>query len=316
MERALHDMTMAFIEAGHRVDISAPREKPGTWGVDPDCFHRVPRWRTRGVTDGASGWRPLLLRAARPVRRVLSPHYDLHIGFRWTRNINPLIRADRHWVNPSGNVMTWEDFADYDAVAMQAPGNTIFLPDTMPRVLLPPPLRPLATRCDEVAGLPDQYVLSVFNSARDAKGGVDLATLVEQSPLPVVWCTGAASPNHGVPDNVLRHPNLITLREPSREQLRFLYEHAFAYVSLSISEGFGWAVADALRYTPRVVSRRVGVMSFDEALQPGVTLLDDTLGAAGLDWEALSAAAAPTVGRDLDWLSSGSFCRRVQTLLG
>lgn len=315
MERALHDMTMALVANGHRVDISAPKVIPGTWGIDPEHFRAVPPWRTRGAAMLGSDARRTLLRAARPVRRSIGVRYDLHLGFRWTRNINALIHAEQHWINPSGNVLGAGEFADYDAVAMQAPGNTMFLADALPTVLLPPPLLPLAGDADPVPGLPAEYLLTVFNSAREAKGGVDLAALVETSPLPVVWCTGAASPGFGVDAGVYSHPRLTVLREPSRAQLRWLYERAYAYVSLSHSEGFGWSIADALRYCPRVVGRQIGVLTFDEAVQRGVHLVPEADGVAGIDWDAVAAGSVNPAERDLEWLSAASFCRRIETLL-
>lgn len=316
MERALHDMTMALVANGHRVDITAPRVVPGTWGIDPEQFRSVPRWRVRGAAAGGSEARRKLLRAARPLRRGVGVRYDLHLGFRWTTNINALIHAEQHWINPSGNVLGVEEFADYDAVAMQAPGNVIFLANGLPTVLLPPPLLPLSNDAERVPGLPDEFVLTVFNSRREAKGGVDLATLVKTSPLPVVWCTSTDSPGFGVDDEIYTHPMLTVLREPSRRQLRWLYEHAHTYVSLSHSEGFGWAIADALRYTPRVVSRGVGVMTFGEALQDGVHLVDTEMGVAGIDWDAVTAGSMDPEQRDLEWLSAASFCRRIEHLLG
>lgn len=315
MERAVHDMTKSFVANGHRVDIWAPKVLPGTWGVDDALFHRVPAWRGRGGHDSTSNVRERVVHALRPVRRALSPRYDLHIGFRWTLPVAPLIRADQHWVNPSGVEFAPEDLRYYDAVAMQAPDNIGLVPAGTRTVLLPPPLLDLAAESESVAGLPDEYVLTVFNARHGIKGGADLGELLERSPLPVVWCTAKDSPTEGVDDRLLDNPRLIQLREPSRGQLRHLYEHAYAYVSLSLTEGFGWAIADALRYTPRVVARRVGVMTFDEALQRGVHVIGGS-GISGIDWDAVSAGSMDPEQRDLEWLSAASFCRRIEHLLG
>jgi hypothetical protein len=315
MERALHDMTIALAGAGDRVDIDALRTVPGTWTIDPDRFQRVPTWRMRGAGRSASDPGARLLRIARPVRRAVSPHYDVHIGFRWSRDITGLVRATRQWVNPSGLPFTPADLAPYDAAAMQAPDNTRLVPVGMPTVLLPPPLLGLADSADRPSGIPNDFILTVFHAQHAIKGGAELASLVETSPLPVVWCTPANAPTVGVADGLIGHPRLIMVHEPTRAQLRYLYEKAYAYVSLSLHEGFGWAIADALRYTPRVFSRRVGVLSFDEALQPGVTVLDPERGVSGVDWDSAESNVAPTDGRDLEWLSARAFRERVVDLL-
>jgi hypothetical protein len=316
MERALHDMTSAFTDAGDRVDIWAPKDLGGTWAIDPARFHRIARWRVRGARYRGHPMMETLLHAAQPVRRRLSPRYDLYFGFRWGTSLADLVRADRRWISPSGSLLTPELLARHDAVAMQAPGNVELVPAGFPTVLLPPPLLPLADDSHRPPGLPDQYVLTVFNPYSPVKGAAEMHSLLATSPVPVVWCISDETMAVEAPEDLRGDPRLVVKHNLSRSELRHLYEHAYAYVSLSVSEGFGWAIADALRYSRRVVSRRVGVLGFDEALQPGVTLLDDAVGVAGLDWDALETAVAPEGGRDLDWLSADSFRARVEDLLG
>jgi hypothetical protein len=311
MERALHDLTSAFVSGGDRVDIAATRDLAGTWAIDPEQFERLAPWRTRGDAHEGNAAVGALIRAARPIRRQFSASYDLHIAFRWGPHMARIVRAGQQWINPAGEALAAEQIDDYDAVLLEAPNNIGLAPLGTRTVLLPPPLLPLSDTSDRPPNLPEEFVLTVFNAYSPAKGAADLRTLLDVSPMPVVWCTSSGTLRVEMPADLDGHPRLTVVREPSRAQLRYLYEHAYAYVSLSVTEGFGWAIADGLRYSPRVVARRVGVLSFDEALEPGVTLLDDTLGVAGLDWDVLDGALAPAGGRNLDWLSADAFRARV-----
>jgi glycosyltransferase involved in cell wall biosynthesis len=315
IERAVHDVTSVFAGFGHRVDIAAQRTLGGTWAIDPERFHAVPRWRIRGAGMHHRKSIDLPLRAARPLRRQLSPRYDLHLGFRWTQDINRVVRADCRWITPSGYPLTPDEMSTYDAAALEAPDNLRFVPPGVPAILLPPPLLPLADEAERPSGLPEQFILTVFNPYSPVKGLDELRSFLGTTPLPVVWCLSSGTLPVEVPPDLVDHPRLVVQRDMTRPQLRYLYEHAFAYVSFSRSEGFGWAIADGLRYSPRVVARRIGVLSFDEALQPGVTVFDGQQGVAGLDWGALEHDVAPIGGRNLDWLSAEAFHDRVMNLL-
>jgi glycosyltransferase involved in cell wall biosynthesis len=106
--------------------------------------------------------------------------------------------------------------------------------------------------------------------------------------------------------------NVYVVRNPSRAQLRFLYERAASYLCTSRSEGFGWSVADALQYGLPVVSRRVGVLSYPQFEEdPHVHFFVDTEDVPGF----INELAPGRVARDMSAFSPNTFRNSLCALL-
>ncbi len=265
-----------------------------------------PRWRGAARTRGLGG---LLMRGAvNPIRRRLLPDYDVYLQFLSGMNLSSAAKASVRLVVPSGNPIPEWVAQDFDYVALQAPGNAKFVPAGTKGLLLPPPVLPLSTHgVAPQVKLPDEYYLTVFNPYDPIKGMDDLARATETAPHPIVWCHSQKTLAFDIPDEFARHPRIIHVDDPSPAELQFLYENTSAYLSFSKSEGFGWGIADALRYSRAVVSRRVGVLTFPETALSRVIEVDEPW---QVDWSSIESRAGDPDPR-LDWLSPGQFRRRL-----
>ncbi|MBU0762880.1 MAG: hypothetical protein KKD39_07620 [Candidatus Altiarchaeota archaeon] len=118
----------------------------------------------------------------------------------------------------------------------------------------------------KVEGLPKKFYLTVFNPYHPLKGAHILYMVAKYSKYPMIWCYNSSSEldysNIGEIENVLQLHNL------PQEKLYYIYSKATAYVSFSLSEGYGWAIADAIALNLPIVSRSIGV----------VTMLEDKSG--------------------------------------
>ncbi|HNQ06291.1 MAG TPA: hypothetical protein PKH97_03800, partial [Tetrasphaera sp.] len=196
-------------------------------------------------------------------------------------------------------------------VAMQAPDNAR-LAAGGPTVLLPPPVLPLPAPTAPGVDLPESYLLTVFNAYGAVKGLDDLTAFLARTRLPVVWCHSMRTADFDVPEALAQHPLLVHVDDPSPAQLRYLYEGCAAYVSFSRSEGFGWSIADALRYSPAIVAREIGVLTFPEARAYPVQIVDDL---TQIDWGWVARQHRPDGPRDLAWLSPAAFRARLVDLV-
>lgn len=293
----MHGMLHALRD--DEVDVVIAHNMGGEWAqIPPNArVHMRTSWRWRAPSRLAGRI------ALNPIRRGISKPYDVAIMQRWAQDVLSTSRSRIRLVIPSGNPLRGFR-APFDFVAMQAPDNVKFVDPGTPTLLLPPPLLPLAT--SSVApnvGLPAEFFLTVFNPYGAVKGANDLLKAADEAPLPIVWCHSRRTLSFSVGEELLHHRNIIHVDDPSPSELRYLYETCKAYLSFSVSEGFGWAIADALRYSPAVVSRRVGILSFPEAGQEGVHLL-----AQGwrFDWEILNKETVKPR-RNLDFVSAEKF---------
>lgn len=112
-----------------------------------------------------------------------------------------------------------------------------------------------------IEGLPERYLLTVFNPFSKAQKGQDLLfKYAPQSNLPVVWCFSDVSgwDFHSLPAT----PNVIHLRNLTQEQLYYVYEHATAYVSFAFYESYGWTLAEAFALGLPIIARETGIMSY------------------------------------------------------
>jgi hypothetical protein len=143
------------------------------------------------------------------------------------------------------------------------------------------------------------------------KGAADLERQIDSMPLPLVWCHETTTLNVEIPNRLLNHPNIIHIVDGTHGQFRWLYEHARAYVSFSISESFGYAIADALIHCRAVVSRPVGVLSYPESIDDTVFLIGENW---GFDWSLLDGISDTPVARDLHHLSPELFRARLSEI--
>ncbi len=310
-ERALHSVLRALEDDD--VDVVVRERLGGPLGTTGPRTHVYPplgwRWRAAARETGLKG--TLIQRIVNPVRSRILPHYDVYLQFFAGPNLNPTIRAGIRLLIPSGNEVPPEVAARYDYIALQAPDNDRFVPDGIPTVLLPPPVYDIAQSGEAPAlDLPDQFYLTVFNPYGIVKGTNHLARIAAEATHPIVWCHSQATTQFAIPDSLAGHPNIVHVEDATPAELRFLYERCVAYVSLSLSEGFGWSIADALHYSPAIVARRIGVLTFPEALASCQCYLSDDLSA---DWGSMEARAHPSP-RSLDWLSGQSFRRRLHSI--
>lgn len=304
IERAAYSMARALSE--HKLDIAASHIRGGPFGKFPEStrVRNASNWRWRGASRKSGR---LLVN---PVRRHLLPDYDVAITTTWAVNIVPTVRAGAKLLMLAGAGLT-DRVRDHDGVLFEAPGNTRLVPRDIPHVLIPPPYFPLAPEPDPIEiVLPEEFFLTVFNPYGPVKGADDLRRALISSPLPIVWCHSTATLDFAVDQDLLDHPKLVHIADPSPAEMRYLYETCVAYLSFSRSEGFGWAIVDGLNYSPAVVSRSVGVLTFPESHQTGVHLVGEEW---EFDWDSLEERRSTAV-RDLSFLSPQRFERNLLQL--
>lgn len=251
-------------------------------------------------------------RLLNPLRRRLTQHYDVYLQFHAGPNVGGAVDAAVRLLIPSGNPIDEVRARGFDYVALQAPDNADLVAEGILTVLLPPPLYELSP-VSEPPGieLPEEYYLTVFNPYGPVKGTEDLARVIDHAPHPIVWCHSQQTVRFDIPVPLLGHPNLIHVVDAEPSQLRYLYENCLAYLSFSKSEGFGWSTADALRYSPSVVSRKIGILSFPESASAAVYGVSDEW---SFDWGDLRDHDLPQ-SQDLGWVSPREFRERVEALV-
>lgn len=131
-----------------------------------------------------------------------------------------------------------------------------------------------------VEGLPDKYLLTVFNPfSKTQKGQSVLFEHAPQSSLPIVWCFSDVSgwDFKSLPNT----PNVIHLRNLTQEQLYYVYEHAAAYVSFAYYESYGWTLAEAFALQIPIIARETGIMPYIKA-QAGIYIYENDDELSGL----------------------------------
>lgn len=309
-ERALYSILHAL--GGDGVDLVVRRRLPGELAAVPDGV-RVrtptnPRWWGASHTGDLKAI--ALQQVINPMRRLSSSRYDVYLQFFAGAYVAPAARCGLRLLVPSGNKVPQGLASRFDFVAMQAPGNEALLDGATPRLLLPPPVLDLPDGSEGLhQSLPEEFFLTVFNPYDPIKGVEDLRTALRTTPLPIVWCHSDRSLSFDIPGDLANHPSVVHVCDATAAQLRHLYERTQAYLSFSRTEGFGWATADALRYSRAVVTRPIGIFSNQEAWQEGTF-------AVGHDWTVDWGAVLATCGdaaarRDLDWMSAAHFRERL-----
>ncbi len=311
-ERALHSVLRALAE--DEVDVVVRQRLSGPYaevGPHVRVFSLYDwQWRWANMHVGARG--ALVQRVLNPIRRRILPRYDVYLQFFSGADLNDTIRARVRLLIPSGNEISLKKAARYDAIALQAPDNVRFVPEGARSVLLPPPVYDVADHADAPdVDLPERFYLTVFNPYGGVKGTDDLAKVVDAAPHPFVWCHSQATVGHTIPNHLAQHPQIVHVEDATLAQLRFLYERCEGYVSVSKTEGFGWSIADALRYSPCVFSRRIGVLTFPEASVVGAVRVSEGL---EFDWSDGPDPRPAREGRMLDWISGSTFRQRLAAL--
>ena len=312
-ERALASVLRAFERDD--VDLVVKTQLGGIWAELPAATHVSSLSSRRWSSSGSGGQRENRVTnyLGDSIRRRMGSEYDLHLAFYFNGpDVTSVSRARVRLLVPCGNDVT--HLRDkYDIVALESPDNDRLVPDGWRSVLLPPPFFTLAEEAAKPPhGLPTEFFLTVFNPYDPVKGADDLATAADSAPLPIVWCHSNRTVEFTIEPRLAEHPNIIHIDDPSTGEMRALYEHCAAYLSFSRSEGFGWAAADALRFSRAVVSRPVGVFSFPESHQTGVHLVGEVW---DFDWSLLEADSTAAPDRDLSWMSPEAFRRHVDLIV-
>lgn len=309
-ERALYSMLRAL--DCDQVDVVVRQQLAGKYaeiGPNVRVFSLYNwRWRWANLRHGAKGH--LVQAALNPIRRQLLPHYDIYLQLFHGADLNDTVRASTRLIVPSGYRVNSEMADRFDAVALQAPDNCQLVERDTDVVLLPPPVFPLAERSIRPrVVLPEKFYLTVFNAYGPIKGADDLGWVAASAPHPIVWCHSSQTMEYPVPELLREHPNIVRIENASPEELRFLYEACEGYVSVSQTEGFGWSLADALRYSPRIYSRKLGVLSFPEPIVGEYCDLNDDL---QFDWR--HGERSGELPRELPWLSAAVFREAIQSV--
>lgn len=269
------------------------------------------RWTGSKSTVGLNG---AIASVLNPLRARIFPRYDVHIRLFQGVELNAAVRAGVRLLVPSGNPIDEATGRPFDFVAMQAPDNAAFVPDGVAAVLLPPPLYPLSDdSCEPRSAMPREFYLTAFNPYGPVKGTDDMERAAEEAPLPIVWCHSDKGVVNHVPEKLREHPRIVHVPDPTEAELRWLYERCTAYLCFSKTEGFGWSIADGLRYAPVVVSRDIGILTHPAARDlPGVIRTDDWL----VDWSVMPTRRGPLPARDLSFQSPEAFRRALHDIAG
>jgi len=297
LERALFSTLMAL--QNDQVDVVVAKRLGGPWGRTPPnaaVFDRED-WRWRGASRFSHD-HPLNI-----VRRNILPKYDVVLQQKRGQDVTSTSRASMRLLIPAGNTIT-EPRPLFDYVALESPDNITLVGANTPTILLPPPVLPLSERAEKPqVKLPTEYFLTVFNPYSPVKGVDDLARAADSAPLPIVWCHSDRTLTFEIDPSLIEHRNIIHVSDADPSELRYLYEGCAAYLSFSRSEGFGWSIADALRYSRSIVSREVGVLSFPESHHDNVYLIGEEW---DFNWSKIDRDA-PRPARDLSFLSADRF---------
>lgn len=312
IERYAHSAIHALAQADVDLVVAFGEIQGGGWSEVPEGVVAVDFDRLRRVRQKSPRLRGgSLLRRDRALSHHLDSGFDIHLALSKRKDMRELARARLRLVSPAGKPVPPNKLAWYDAVAAESPSNLEFLTEAKTVVLLPPPVPTLPAAASPRAEVPKSFFLTVFNPYSSVKGVDLLAAIVEQLPLPLVWCHSARSIGFDVPESLRRHARIVHVDDPTPGEMRWLYERTAAYISFSRTEGFGWAIADALRYSPRIIARPTGVMSFAAAQQlQGVVIYDNPRNIP----ELLSVGPGTGLPRALPWLSPQAFSGRMMAM--
>ncbi len=158
-------------------------------------------------------------------------------------------------INPAGNSVA-RIAGHFDHIIWECDNADLFgFKDHSKNAVLPPPaLHPGNRPADapvRIAG--KEFYLTVFNDySVKVKGTEALYETARGSVHPIVWFTSRTRLPEGIPGKL--YP-----MSGSRGVISMFLASCKAYVSFSVSEGFGWSVFEAMTHRRPVVSRPVGV---------------------------------------------------------
>ncbi|HAS10928.1 MAG TPA: hypothetical protein DCS55_10505 [Acidimicrobiaceae bacterium] len=301
--------TIAALAEDH-VDVCTARRIDGGFATEPSGtvipYRRVVPYRR--IPSPLA--RPLRWAHRKSLART--EPYDAYLHYFAGRYVGDQFPIRTRLLIPSGNDVA--SFASrFDCVLAQAPDNKRFIRGSVPSVVLPPPVVATAESRAPDRDLPEQFVLTVFNAYHGIKGGELMRDVASASRFPIVWCFSRRTRHYDIAPYA--HHDIVTIEDASPANLRWLYEHAAAYVSFSRTEGFGWAIADALQYGTPVISRRTGVLSLDGIDLRGVSVYEDRTELVRLLEEVTPADPAARFDRDLDFLRPARFRERLHALV-
>lgn len=300
----------ALVAAGDTVTLVYGRFAGGPWSEISAAVRQVPfsavqrelserrptRWLRRRLSFGSA-------------LRDVGAGFDVHLALGKAPNLRGHIASRVGLISPRGQRVPQKTAQRYDAVAMQAPSNRSLLEAGTQAVLLPPPVSALPGPEAPKVPLPTDFALTVFNPYGDVKGTDGVAQVAAALPFPLVWCHSGRTAPVDMPPELRGHPRVVHVDDPTPSELRWMYERAQAYIAFSRSEGFGWSIADALHYSQRVVSRPVGILSFEDLqLLDGVGIYEDWAEASDVIRE-LQPGRTPRV---VDVVSPEGFSERLR----
>lgn len=306
LERLVRELCLAL--ADDEIDIVYAESNGGELAeVGPGVTVRSRRaLRYRGSDSANPAVRMLCRTLIDPVRRRLLSNYDLEIQLELGARVAGSVRAETRILNPCGSFLAIPGV--FDLIWLESPSELQIRPDARPCTVLAPGVAGITDAPEPVEGLPERFLLTVFNPHTAVKGSDDLVRRIDAMPLPLVWCHSAATDDWPLPASLLDHPNIIHIVDGTHGQFRWLYEHARAYLCFSWVEAFGWAIADALVHSRAVISRPVGVLSYPESIDESVLLVDTDW---DVDWTLLDSVTDRHAPRELRHLSSADFRARL-----
>lgn len=110
-----------------------------------------------------------------------------------------------------------------------------------------------------IKNLPKKFLLTIFNPYHKIKGHHIMYKVAQNSKLPIVWCYNNTTFKNFKDIEDIK--NIIHLKNISQEELYYLYSKAEAYISFSLSESFGWSLADAIFFDLPIITRNVGIIT-------------------------------------------------------
>lgn len=311
-ERAAWCVTRALSDC--EIEIVYKDRNSWQWNTAPETAKlrnvRSLRWRGSQPYQ-RSGPKRTFIGIANQVRRRTTHRFDLHYSFHNTPDLRAATGARVALLNPCGDPST--EAAGYEYFALEAPDNAALVPRHASAIVLPPPYYPLdePTADMQVPSLPAEYLLTVFNPRHAIKGTEELWDTACQSTIPIVWCHSERMYGGDYSPKLKYHPNIVHVVNPSPSLITFLYRRARAYVCFSQREGFGWAIADAMHNGIPIISRRVGIMSFDEHLPENAYIIPRKW---SIDWDRLYDLE-PISNPNVSWLDPRIFRRRVELIV-
>lgn len=277
-QRSIQSWTRAL--ADHDVVLVYRRFDDGPYGDFGPNVTLVPDWRVLRprFSRPLSWWRAAAL--------LTGPRGHFHAYLRFSNSLELTAGrgANVRAIMPAGDHLAGAE-AGYDVALSQSEDGRRLLSDTSKHRVCLPPTYAIASSSEPVEGLPDRFVLTVFNPYAAVKGFDDLVACAAASPLPIVWAH-RSRPGEAVD----APPGIIAVADASPDQLRWLYETCASYLSVSRSEGYGWAIADAILHGRPVISRRVGVLASLPTDAQGLHLFRDVTEATAIlgrgEWES------------------------------